>query len=102
MLLYGDTNSDRNAVHLVFTGEKVRPGQAIPNPSMDPERKRIHGKEVFVIPLSDLMRMKLSSYRDKDRVHIRAMDAAGLITPEVQNKLTPELLARLKVVRETE
>ncbi len=54
MLLYGHTNSDRNAVHLLFAGEKVRPEQAAPHPSINPERKRIHGNEVFVIPLPDL------------------------------------------------
>ena len=56
----------------------------------------------MVIPLSDLVLMKLSSFRDKDRVHVRSMDAAGLITPDVEKKLTSELMARLKQVRETE
>src|SRR6185436_12674519 len=86
MLLYGDTNSAKNAVHLIFSGEKVRPNQATPNPPIEPERKQIHGKEVMVIPLTDLVRMKLSSFRDKDRVHVRSMDAAGLITPDVEKK----------------
>jgi len=101
-LLYGDTNSAKNAVHLLFTGEKVRPNQATPNPPIKPERRHIHGKEVMVIPVADLVRMKLSSFRDKDRVHVRSMDAARLITPDVEKSLTPELLARLKHVRETE
>ena len=102
MLLYGETNSARNAVHLIFSGEKVRPNQATPNPPIAPEAKRIHGKEVMVIPVADLVRMKLSSFRDKDRVHVRAMDAAGLITPMMESKLPGELLARLRHVRETE
>jgi hypothetical protein len=102
MLLYGDTDSARNAVHLVFSGEKVRPNQATPNPRIAPEKKRIHGGDVMVIPVADLVRMKLSSFRDKDRVHVRSMDAAGLITPEVEAGLPPELLARLQHVRETE
>jgi hypothetical protein len=38
----------------------------------------------------------------KDQVHIKSMDAAGLITPEVEAKLAPELSVRLKNVRETE
>jgi hypothetical protein len=46
--------------------------------------------------------MKLSSYRDKDRVHVRGMDAAGLITRDVENGLSNELLARLGNIRETE
>ena len=102
MLLYGPTDSAKNAVHLIFSGEKVRPNQATPNPQIEPERKQIHGQEVMVIPVADLLRMKLSSFRDKDRVHVRSMDAAGLITADIENKLTPELAARLKHVRETE
>ena len=46
--------------------------------------------------------MKLSSFRDKDRVHIRSMDAAGLITAEVETGLPSELGSRLRHVRETE
>jgi hypothetical protein len=46
--------------------------------------------------------MKLSANRDKDRVHIRSLDAAGLITPQVARELPEPLLARLQQVRETE
>lgn len=102
MLLYGGTDSAKNAVHLLFTGEKVRPGQATQNPPIAPQRKVIHGEEVFVIPVADLVTMKLSSYCDKDRVHIRSMDAAALITPEVESEITPVLLERLRHIRETE
>jgi hypothetical protein len=102
ILLYGPSDSARNAVHLIFSGEKVRPNQVTPNPPIHPEKKAIHGREVFVIPVPDLVRTKLSSYRDKDRVHVRAMDAAGLITPEVEKGLANELQSRLQHVRETE
>ena len=102
MLIYGPTESARNAVHLVFSGEKVRPTQATPNPPIRPDLKRVHGKDVLVIPILDLIRMKLSSNRLKDQVHIKSMDAAGLITSDAEATLTPELAARLKHVRETE
>jgi len=102
MLLYGETNSARNAVHLLFSGEKVRPNQTTPNPPIQPEKKSILGVEVFIIPVADLVQMKLSAYRDKDRVHIRSMDAAGLITAEVEGTLPVELQARLRHTRETE
>lgn len=102
MLMYGETDSARNAVHLVFSGERVRPEQTLPNPPIQPESKSIHGEKVFVIPVADLVRMKLSANRDKDRVHIRSMDAAGLITPPLENQLPDELRARLRQTRETE
>ncbi|HLW78492.1 MAG TPA: hypothetical protein VKU44_02740 [Terriglobia bacterium] len=100
MLLYGDKAV--GAVHLLFSTEKVKPSQMIPNPALAPEQKRIKGYEVSVIPVADLVRMKLSANRDKDRVHIRALDAAGLITPELERGLPESLRARLRQVRETE
>ncbi len=100
--LYGETTSAKNAIHLLFSGEKVKDAQAEPNPEIRPTTLRLAGMEFRVIPVADLVRMKLSSYRDKDRVHVRSMDAAGLITVEVEDAMTPELRSRLRVTRETE
>ncbi len=91
MLIHGGANSAKNAVRLIFSA-----------PPIVPERKRILGRDVMVIPIADLVRMKLTSNRDKDRVHIRSLDAAGLITPEVAQRLPPELSSRLQRIRETE
>lgn len=99
MLLYGDSESARNSVHLLFSGEKVRPSQATPNPDISPVLKSIHGEDVSGTPLADLLRMKLSSWRLKDQVHVQVMDAAGLITPLVEHSLNEELQARLAHVR---
>lgn len=101
MLLFGESGT-ANAVHLLFSGEKVRPAQAAPNPDIAPVRKLVHGEAFAVIPLSDLLRMKLSSWRLKDQVHVQVMDATGLITAEIQASLPPELQQRLQYVRETE
>jgi hypothetical protein len=101
-LVYGETSSARNAVHLLFSGEKVRPNQATPNPPIQPEAKSILGVDVFIIPVPDLVRMKLSAYRDKDRVHIGSLDAAGLITPEVETAQPEELQVRRQHIRQTE
>jgi hypothetical protein len=102
MLVFGTTVSARNAVHLVFSGEKVRTDYLVPTPEIMPERKKVHGAEVMVIPVPDLLRMKLTSFRDKDRVHVRALDAAGLIKPDVEAQLISELASRLQRIRETE
>ncbi len=102
MLIYGPTESARNAVHLVFEGERVRPAQVIPNPHIAPVVKRVLDGDVMVIPVADLLRMKLSSYRLKDQVHVKAMDAAGLITAEVEAGLEGELARRLAEVRSAE
>src|SRR5258708_29643887 len=88
-------------VRLVFSGEKVKTDQA-PNPPIAPERIKVYGKEVSIVSIIDLVRMKLNSYRDKDRVHVRAMDAAGLITAEVERGLSAEFQSRLQHIRQTE
>jgi hypothetical protein len=100
MLLYGDTM--KTPIHLLFSGEKVRATQATPNPDISPVRKTVHGENVAVISVADLLRMKLSSWRLKDQVHVQVMDAAGLITPGVENTLFEELRVRLRYVRETD
>ena len=102
ILLYGETNSARNAVHLLFSGERVKETQLEVHPSIRPVRAGLHGQDFLVIPVVDLVRMKLCSYRDKDRVHVRGMEAAGLITEEVERELGDELRARLRHIRETE
>jgi hypothetical protein len=101
MLLHGDEKKAIRGVHLLFSSEEVRPNQT-PNPPLAPERITIYGKEVSIIPVADLVRMKLNSYRDKDRVHVRAMDAVGLITPDVERALPADLHSRLQHVRTTE
>jgi hypothetical protein len=57
---------------------------------------------VLLAPVADLVRMKLTSYRLKDRVHIQDLDAVALITPEIEAQLSEPLRARLREVRATE
>jgi len=102
MLLHGNERKAIRGVHLVFSGEKVRPTQVVPNPQIQPERIQVHGKDVWVILVADLVQMKLSSYRLKDQVHVQAMDAVGVITPAVEQMLSQELHSRLRHIRETE
>jgi hypothetical protein len=89
----------RRAVQLVFTGEKVRPEYSEPVPELGPGRT-IQG--VRLIPLADLVRMKLTSFRLKDQTHLKDLDEAGLLTPEIEAVLSPLLRERLASVRERE
>ena len=81
----------RSAVHLVFVREKVRP-----------EYVAVIEEGVLLAPVADLVRMKLTSYRLKDRVHIQDLDAVGLITPEIEAQLSEILRERLREVRASE
>jgi hypothetical protein len=54
---------------------------------------------VLLAPVSDLVRMKLTSYRLKDRLHVHDMDNAGLITTQIEAALSGELRRRLEEIR---
>ena len=98
MLPPGETKA-ANAVHLVFSGERTKANQAIPNPPLRPEHLFVHGIEVAVIPVLDLVSMKLANNRDIDRVHIRDLDLVGLLSPRIESVLPPVLHARLEEIR---
>jgi hypothetical protein len=90
----------RSVVHLVFVREKVRPEYVEAVPDFSPPTVTREG--VLLAPVADLLRMKLTSYRLRDRVHIQDLDAVGLITPEVEAQLSDVLRARLREVRASE
>jgi hypothetical protein len=86
----------RRAVHMLFTGEKVKADSLEPTPDLGAPR-RIQG--VRLIPLADLLRMKLTSFRAKDEAHVKDLDEAGLITPEIEATLSHALRERLALAR---
>lgn len=90
----------RSAVHLIFVRERVRPDYVEAVPDFSPPAVTQEG--VLLAPVADLVRMKLTSYRLKDRVHIQDLDAVGLITPEIESELSDVLRARLHEVRASE
>lgn len=99
MLVQAGEPSARRAVHLVFTGEKVRKEY----PEVVPElgRYRTIGG-IRLIPLPDLIRMKLTSFRLKDQMHLKDMEEADLITADIEADLSPILRDRLMQVRARE
>jgi hypothetical protein len=101
LLPQGETKA-ANAVHLVFTGEKTKANQPVTNPPLRPEHLSVHGVEVAVIPVMDLVSMKLANNRDIDRVHVRDLDSVCLITPEIEKALPSVLHQRLEEIRSKE
>ena len=68
-----------------------------------PASHSIRAKEGFLIaPVEDLARMKLTSFRLRDKVHIQDLDSVGLITPQIEAALSEALGERLKEVRASE
>jgi hypothetical protein len=91
--------SARSAVHLVMAGERVRPTDIAPIPELSAPVETSEG--ILIVPVADLLRMKLTSFRLKDKVHVQDMDGVGLITQEIEASLPGDLLERLAEVRET-
>ena len=88
------------AVHLVFSGERSKSTQPFPHPPLQPEMKSLFGLLVPVAPLSDLVRMKLTSFRPKDVAHLEILDETGLIGASVEGALPPKLQSRLALARQ--
>lgn len=93
MFLDGPGASARDAVHVVFAGEKVREEYAEPAPDVAESEV---SKGISILSLEALVKMKLTSFRDKDRTHLRDMLDIGLIDGTWIAKVPSELSPRLQ------
>lgn len=98
MFLDGPGTKDRDAVHVLFAGEKVRPEDVVPTPDVE---DAIEINTHRFIQLESLVRMKLTSFRDKDRMHLRDMNDVELIDDTWPARYPPELAARLQEILDT-
>jgi hypothetical protein len=89
----GPDASPRDAVHLLFAGEKVRESYPVPTADVT---ERVVGEDYSVVSLEALVRMKLNSFRTKDRMHLIDMLELGLIDAGWLPRLIPEHAARLQ------
>jgi hypothetical protein len=96
MLVDARNPKARSAVHLLFVREKVRPQDLAPIPDFSPAVTARAG--TLLAPVADLVRMKLISFRFKDKAHIKDMQGVGLITPEIEASLPTEMRKRLDEV----
>lgn len=95
MFLDGVGSKARDAVHIVFAKEKVRPEYSLPAPDVTESKT---SKNSQVINLDALLKMKLTSFRDKDRTHVRDLIGVDLIDASWLQRLPPELADRLKLL----
>ncbi len=93
MFLDGPDAKARDAVQVVFAGKKVREAYPEPVPLID--EYELMG-ESRTLPFEKLVRMKLTSFRDKDRVHIRDMISIGLLDQSWLERLSPALRVRME------
>ena len=93
MFLDGPDAKARDAVHILFAGEKVRQDDLLPVP----ELSEAEGTPAFkLLNLEPLVAMKLTSFRLKDRVHLIDMIDVGLIDESWPSRFPAELSTRLK------
>ena len=94
-----DEPSVRARIHLVWAQQKVRSEYSVPAPSVDESVRDPQGFNVIDLPA--LVRMKLTSFRDIDRVHIADMLSVGLIDETVRQGLPEELEQRLSEMEDS-
>jgi hypothetical protein len=92
IFLDGPEASVRDAIHVVPAGEKVHPNNPLPSPDVSESEDA----EAFqLVCLDALVRMKLTSFRDKDRTHLRDLIELGLVDDSWLGRVASEVRSRL-------
>lgn len=97
MFLDGPGAKARDAVHILFAGERVRSEDPVAAPQVS---ESAPSAAFRVIELEPLVRMKLTSYRRKDQVHIQDMIGVGLVDESWLPRFPVPLAERLKELLE--
>jgi hypothetical protein len=92
MFLDGADARARDAVHIVFAAEKVKAEYLAPAPDVCEVEPAEHFR---LLSLVALVQMKLTSFRDKDRVHLRDLIEVGLVDATWLAKVPSSLRERL-------
>jgi hypothetical protein len=98
VFLDGPAAKARDAVHLIFANEKVRPHEPAANPDVSESEA---ADQFRVLSLEPLVKIKLTAFRDKDKVHIRDLMDVGLVDETWLTRLPAELATRLKLLLDT-
>jgi hypothetical protein len=93
MFLDGAMGKARDAVHIVFAAEKVRPEHTLPAPDVSESEET---QTFCLLSLDALVRMKLTSFRDRDRVHLRDLIEVGLVDDGWLGRVPVALHPRLR------
>jgi len=95
VFLDNPNGSARDAVHIIFAGEKVRAHELLANPDV---ADAVAADRFRILPLKDLVQIKLTAFRDKDRTHLRDMLEVGLIDQSWTKALPAPLADRLQAL----
>ncbi len=95
VFLDGPNAKIRDSVHVVFANEMMKPHELAANPDVTQSEP---GEKFQVLSLEPLVQIKLTAFRDKDRVHLRDMIGVGIIDTSWPARFAPELGARLQTL----
>jgi hypothetical protein len=95
LFLDGPGAKARDAVHIIFANEKVRPKEPVANPDVTESEPADHYR---ILALEALVRIKLTAHRDKDRTHLRDLIDVGLIDAAWPARFPPPLQERLQAL----
>jgi hypothetical protein len=95
VFLDGPDAKVRDAVHILWAGEKAMPDAIEPTPKLGVTEP---GDGFELVPLEDLVRMKLTSFRDKGRMHLRDLLSVGLVDETWLVRFPEELGERLQMI----
>lgn len=98
LFLDGPSAGVRDAVHVIFAGEKVQENYDAPAPDVGESQKT---DQFRLLSLEALVRMKLTSFRRKDQVHLLDLLGIGLVDESWIATLPAELAARLRHLIDT-
>lgn len=96
VFLDGPEAKVRDAVHILWAGENAVPDAIEPTPELGDNTEAAEGFEL--IALEDLLRMKLTSFRDKDRMHLRDLASVGLVDESWLPRFPAALAERLRAI----
>ena len=99
MFIDPEEPSVRGGVHIIWAGQRIRPEYEVPAPMLSESERDPRGFQV--VALSALLRMKLTSYRRIDQVHIEDMLRVRLIDKALIATLPAELQTRLDEIERT-
>ncbi len=90
-----DSQKHRDAVRVLYAGEKVHADDPLPSPKID-DMEQMGG--FHVVSFEGLLRMEFNAYRLKNRVHLRDLIEVGLLDETWLPKLIPEQAAKLQAL----
>lgn len=92
VFLDGADGKIRDAIHVLFAGEKPKDHSSHPNADVTESED---AGEFMLISLPALVRMKLASWLEKDRMHLRDLADVGLLDRSIVDLLDSSLGERL-------